>query len=201
MTSFRGGGPRAVPRLGTGPAHRAGTPRPETTQVTGTGTNLGHGANPENNQPRGAVSVRLSRRWGVKPATAHWLTYGMERGIRGRCLDIIAELGPDADAWFAPVMERLSALRAQTQMTLTAKVRIDFEENLALEAFRADVDGDVSDTRRVAYLALEKEAAACLALAGQTEGTGRSRTIGPSFFEGCGAVLSVRPVEVGNKHA
>ena len=32
----------------------------------------------------------------------------MERGIRGQCLDVFAELGPGkAEVWFAPILEAL----------------------------------------------------------------------------------------------
>lgn len=53
--------------------------------------------------------MRLAHRWGTNPQRAKWLTYHMERGIRGECLDVIAEMGTvKASEWFAPVEEALA---------------------------------------------------------------------------------------------
>lgn len=122
--------------------------------------------NPSNHHPGDTVDVRLARRWGVQPKSAHWAIYHGERGVRAKALDIIRELGPvKGRQWLAPLMGELA--RMESEVALQEQIELDAAQNVAMGAYLNDNDGDKSDTRRTLILALEKEASADMALASQ----------------------------------
>lgn len=86
---------------------------------------------------RGSLPTRLARRWGASPQRAKWLAYHMERGIRGQCLDVLAELGPEKfDVWIAPVDEaREQGAVLSPPEAIQAMLKIDNELNATLGSF------------------------------------------------------------------
>ena len=103
---------------------------------------------------------------GVKQNTAHQLLYG-EAGVRARAILIVRAFrlcGRNPRDYFAPLM---AALDDDTEASIGRKVEADARENICMAAFLTDNDGDPSDTRHDLIIALEKEAAEALALAGK----------------------------------
>lgn len=125
---------------------------------------LGRDATSENNHGRDSVALRLGRRWGVQPKTAHWMLYSGDRGVRAKVLDIVRELGPEkARQWLAPILGELA--RMESEVACQHQIEVDAAQNVAMGAYLNDEDGDRSDTRHTLIIALEREAAADMALA------------------------------------
>lgn len=137
---------------------------PNDTSARRMGDTVGAESGPPNHGPDRSLPVRLARRWGVKPQTASWMTYSMERGLRARVVDVVRELGPvKARQWLAPVYAAIA--EGQHEIDLHRLIHIDAEGDVAVGDHLTDDDGDLSDTRRACYLALEKKGAACYAVA------------------------------------
>lgn len=131
------------------------------------GDSVSHPLESENNPATGAVDVRsrfdrLGRRWGVNGRTAKWLIYSTERGLIARVMDGMDEMGAvKAALWVKPILEHLKAMQEREEsVTLRLALELDSAGDIAVNRFLTDDDGDRSDTRDEAILAVERKAAA-----------------------------------------
>lgn len=115
-----------------------------------------------NNGETPSLPVRCGKRWRVKPPTASWMLYSRERGLIARVVGGMDELGAvKAALWIKPILEHLKAMQEREEsVTLRLALELDSAGDVAVNRFLTDDDGDRSDTRDEAILAVERKAAA-----------------------------------------